>query len=172
MERVTSPLVAATTSVEETRRLAGALAPVCGPGDVVLLAGDLGAGKTAFAQGFGAGLGIVESITSPTFTLVRQYPVAGRAVRTLLHADVYRLGHLHEIVDLGLPELVEDGGVALIEWGDVAEPVLGVGSLTIRLAMDGDDDRRRTFTVDPAGGTWAARWDALASALSPWLVAA
>ena len=172
MERVTSPLVAVTASVGETRRLAGALAPVCTPGDVILLAGDLGAGKTAFAQGFGAGLGIVESITSPTFTLVRQYPVTGHAVRTLLHADVYRLGHLREIVDLGLPELVEDGGVALVEWGDVAEPVLGEGSLTVRLVPDGDDDQRRTVTVDPAGGTWPARWDALASVLSPWLVAA
>ncbi len=125
---------ACTTAVEGTRSLAGAVAGLCVPGDIVLLAGDLGAGKTAFAQGFGAALGVDEPITSPTFALVRQYPAAGGPIRTLLHADVYRLDHLQEIVDLGLGELVEDGGVAVVEWGDVAEPVLGAGSLTVRIA--------------------------------------
>ena len=131
-------LVLVTGSADQTRQLAGAVAHACVPGDVVLLAGDLGAGKTTFAQGFGAALGITESITSPTFVLVRQYPVLKEgAVRVLLHADVYRLDSLHEIVELGLGELVEDGGVALVEWGDAAEPVLGSGALAIRLDMAG-----------------------------------
>jgi tRNA threonylcarbamoyladenosine biosynthesis protein TsaE len=103
-------LILATTGADQTRSLARAMAHLCVPGDIVLLAGDLGAGKTTFAQGFGAGLGIDEVITSPTFTLVRQYPVeratgpdgARAGIRTLLHADVYRLDHLAEIADLGL----------------------------------------------------------------------
>ena len=101
------------------------------PGTWCCWPGTSGAGKTTFAQGFGAGLGVAEPITSPTFTLVRQYPLGRRATpapaHLLLHADVYRLDHLHEVVDLGLGELVEDGGVALVEWGDAAEPVLGDG---------------------------------------------
>jgi tRNA threonylcarbamoyladenosine biosynthesis protein TsaE len=163
------PLVLATGSADHTRRLAGAVAPHCVPGDVLLLAGDLGAGKTTFAQGFAAGLGITETVTSPTFVLVHQYPVLARGpVRVVLHADVYRLDHLHEIVDLGLGELVEDGGVALVEWGDVAEPVLGEGSLAVRLVADEADDERRTVTLVPSGSVWTSRWDAVADALAPW----
>lgn len=170
-------LVAATTGAEQTRALARALAPLCAPGDVLLLAGDLGAGKTTFAQGFGAGLGITEPMTSPTFTLVRQYPVGPRSagppeggVRTLLHADVYRLGNLQEIADLGLGEQVEDEGVALVEWGDVAEPVLGRGSLSVRLALADDDDYRRVITFTAPEGPWSERGAALRAALGQWLV--
>jgi tRNA threonylcarbamoyladenosine biosynthesis protein TsaE len=176
-------LMLATTSADQTRLLARAMAPLCVPGDVLLLAGDLGAGKTAFVQGFGAGLGITEVITSPTFTLVRQYRVDSRRpgasdvgcsrppVRTLLHADVYRLDHLHEIVDLGLGDLVEDGGVALVEWGDVAEPILGAGSLAVRLAVAGDHDHHRLITVSLSGGSWTGRWSALQRAVAQWRVA-
>jgi tRNA threonylcarbamoyladenosine biosynthesis protein TsaE len=180
----TEPLVLHTSSPEETRALAGAVAGICAPGDVLLLAGGLGAGKTTFAQGFGAALGITEPVTSPTFTLVRQYPVPGTdgtgdatTVRTLLHADVWRLEHLHEIVDLGLGELVEDGAVALIEWGDAAEPVLGSDALAVDLAAsadDGDggdpagDDDRRSLHLAPLGPRWLLRWDALSRALTPW----
>lgn len=165
-------LVLGTSGAGQTRALARALAPQCVPGDVLLLAGDLGAGKTTFAQGFGAGLGIDEPITSPTFTLVRQYavPAGPFAVRTLFHADVYRLDHLQEIVDLGLGELVEDGGMALVEWGDVAEPVLGDGSLEVRLdAVPGDEDRR-TISIAARGASWSERFAALEVALAPWRV--
>jgi len=166
---VTRPLTLTTASADETRDLAGALAEHCRPGDLVLLAGDLGAGKTTFAQGFGRALGIADPITSPTFTLLRQYPVeAGPAgVRTMLHADVYRLDGLREIEDLGLSELLEDAGVALVEWGDVAGPALGEGALAVRLAPGGDDDRR-TVTVSDEGGAWADRWAILTEALTPW----
>jgi tRNA threonylcarbamoyladenosine biosynthesis protein TsaE len=178
---VTGPeaIVATTTGAEETRALAGAIARLCEPGDVLLLAGDLGSGKTTFAQGFGRGLGVTESITSPTFALVRQYRVgrggdapAGAALKTLLHADVYRLDHLAEIADLGLGELVEEGAVALVEWGDVAEPVLGHGSLSLRLdAGPGEPDDRRTVTILWSGPRWADRWERLSEALTPWAVA-
>jgi len=167
---VSPTLVLATSSARATRDLAAAVAACCAPGDVLLLSGDLGAGKTTFAQGFGRALGIDEPVTSPTFTLVRQYEVAPgpSGVRTLLHADVYRLDRLAEIADLGLGQLVEDGGVALVEWGDAAEPVLGDGALALTLAADPDDDDRRRVTVSADGPAWAGRWDALAGALAPW----
>jgi tRNA threonylcarbamoyladenosine biosynthesis protein TsaE len=162
-------LVLVTTGADHTRHLAGALARLCRPGDVVLLAGDLGAGKTTFAQGFGAALGITEPITSPTFVLVRQYPVdGGTPVKVLVPADVYRLDHLREIVDLGLGELVEDAGVALVEWGDAAEPVMGTGALAVRLEAAGGQDDHRAITVSPVDGAWAGRWDGLVEALRPW----
>ncbi len=171
-------LVLATVSADQTRELAGALARLCEPGDVILLAGDLGAGKTTFAQGFGAALGITDPITSPTFILVRQYPLdGGDGLRVLLHADVYRLDHLHEIVDLGLGQLVDDGGVALVEWGDAAAPVLGSGALHVRLdadlGTDGDGEDRRLIRVDPVDPTdeaWKRRWGALAGLLARWAV--
>jgi len=165
------PITARTADAESTRAVAAAVAGCCGPGDVLLLVGDLGAGKTTFAQGFGRALGIDEAITSPTFTLVRQYPVTagpGRTVECLIHADVYRLDHLQEITDLGIGELVEDGGVALVEWGDAAAPVLGDGALTVRLAADDDDPQRRTVRIAAAGGGWGPRWADLADALVPW----
>jgi tRNA threonylcarbamoyladenosine biosynthesis protein TsaE len=180
-----APLVLRTASAEQTRCLAGSIAPLCVPGDVLLLAGDLGAGKTTFAQGFGAGLGVTEAITSPTFTLVRQYTVdrqpadrSGRTepgsngrsgVRTLLHADVYRLDRLQEIVDLGLGELVEDGGVAVVEWGDAAAPVLGEGALAVDLVTADDADDHRVVWVRSTGTTWSSRWGALQAGLAPWL---
>jgi tRNA threonylcarbamoyladenosine biosynthesis protein TsaE len=165
---VPAPLVFRSVHPDRTRALAAELAKWCAPGDVLLLSGDLGAGKTTFAQGFGSGLGVAEPVTSPTFTLVRQYPVGGNGpVRTLLHADVWRLDHLHEIVDLGLGELVEDGAVALVEWGDAAEPVLGADALGVDLAAGGDDEER-IITLRPAGARWTARWEALSGSLARW----
>ena len=172
---MTAPLVLATDSAGATRELAAALAPVCGPGDVLLLSGDLGAGKTTFAQGFGAALGIDEPVTSPTFTLVRQYEVTpGPAgVRTLLHADVYRLEHLGEIADLGLGQLVEDGGVALVEWGDAAEPVLGAGALSL---LPGGRPRRRGPSLGHRVGSRLRLGRPVgpcsAAAVAPWRVPA
>ncbi len=162
------------TGVAETRAIAAIVAASARGGDIVLLAGDLGAGKTAFAQGFGAALGIDEPVTSPTFTLVRTYPVpSGHGeVRSFLHADVYRLDHLNEIVDLGLGQLVEDGGVALVEWGDLAAPVLGDDALLVRLVADEDDDQVRRLVVGAEGTRWEQRWSDLAASLAPWHVGA
>lgn len=160
-------LVARTSSVGETQDLAGALAGLAQPGDLVVLAGDLGAGKTAFVQGFGRGLGVTEPITSPTFTLAQQYE--GRL--TVHHLDVYRLDQLAEVAELGLSELLDDGGVVLIEWGDAILPVLPNDYLEVRLvygsAPDAADDDRRIVlrTVGPA---WARRQVSLLHAVSPW----
>ncbi len=75
---------------------------------------------------------MTDPVTSPTFTLVRAYPCAAGAVRTLLHADLYRLDRLSDVVDLGIAEMVEDDSVAVVEWGDVAASVFGPDVLTVR----------------------------------------
>ena len=152
-----------TTSVEDTRSLGSALAELARPGDVLVLAGDLGTGKTAFAQGFAAGLGVLEQVTSPTFILARSYE--GRL--RLHHLDVYRLDHLQEAEDLGLAELVDDRGVTLIEWGDVIAPTLPPEHLEVRLAYGaGSDDRMVRMAA--AGRSWGARADALRRLLGRW----
>ena len=153
---------AATKSAEDTREMAGQVATLAKPGDIILLAGELGTGKTAFAQGFGRALGVDEPIVSPTFTLVRTYP--GRV--PLVHVDIYRLDHLQEVVDLGLHEMLE-GNVTLVEWGDMAAPSLPADFLAVRIEYgEGDDDRRFSFRI--VGPSWSPRQAALKAALSRW----
>jgi tRNA threonylcarbamoyladenosine biosynthesis protein TsaE len=155
---------ATTKSVDDTRSLAAELAPLLQAGDLRVLAGELGAGKTAFVQGLGRGLGVTEPITSPAFVLVRSYP--GRL--TLTHLDVYRLDQMQELVDLGIGEVLDEGGVSAIEWGDVVTPALPADLLEIRLAPGaGDDDRNLTF--EAVGPSWAARKGVLESALARWI---
>jgi tRNA threonylcarbamoyladenosine biosynthesis protein TsaE len=162
--RASSELTARTTSADETRALAAALSDLARPGDLVVLAGDLGAGKTAFAQGFGWGLEVSEPITSPTFTLAQQYD--GRMV--VHHLDVYRLDQLNEVADLGLSELLDDGGVVLIEWGDAILPLLPNEYLEVRLTFgEGDDDR--SIALRPVGRSWALRQVSLLRAVGPWV---
>lgn len=154
---------ARTKSVDDTRDLAAAVAGIVRPGDLLLLAGDLGSGKTAWVQGFGRALGCDERITSPTFTLVNHYP----ARIPILHADVYRLDHLQEVVDLGLIELLDEGAVAVIEWGDLAEPALPADYLSLQLGFTEADDERR-FAVHTVGPSWHERDRDLTSALARW----
>lgn len=155
---------ARTSSVDETRDLAAALAELARAGDLLLLAGDLGAGKTAFAQGFGRGLGIDDPITSPTFTLANEYQ--GPRLR-MHHLDVYRMESLEEVLDVGLPELLDDEAVVLVEWGDAIAPAVPADYLEIRLTLgDGDDDR--TVELRAIGPSWSTRSKALATVLSKW----
>lgn len=159
-------LAAETCSVDETRGLAAALADLARPGDLVLLAGDLGAGKTAFAQGFGRGLGVTEQITSPTFTLAQEYE--GRL--RMHHLDVYRIEQLADVAGLGLAELLDDGGVVLIEWGDAILPALPSDFLEVRLTFGaGDDDRH--VTLRAVGPSWSGRTRVLTEAVGPYAVA-
>lgn len=156
-------VVATTTSVDQTRELAAAVSSLARPGDVLVLAGDLGAGKTAFVQGFGRGLGVPDRITSPTFTLVHVYE--GRL--PVYHLDVYRLEQLSEALDLGLAEMLDEGGVVLVEWGDAILPVLPHDYLEVRITFGpGDDDRYLAFQA--VGPAWAPRADAVAGVASPW----
>lgn len=158
------PLLATTASVDETRELGEALAALARPGDIIVLAGDLGAGKTAFVQGFGRGLGVVQRITSPTFTLVHVYEDGRLPVH---HLDVYRLDQLSEALDLGLAEMLDEGGVMLIEWGDAITPVLPHDYLEVRITFGaGDDDRQ--LALRAVGPRWAGRGDALLATLEPW----
>lgn len=152
-----------TNGADQTRALAASLAEVARPGDVVLLAGELGAGKTAFAQGFAAGLGVKEPVTSPTFTLVRTY--TGRL--RLNHVDVYRLEHLQEALDLGLAEMVDDDAVTLVEWGDAVAPAVSPEFLEVSLAY-GDGDDRRTVALRLVGRRWSARARLVDTALCGW----
>lgn len=129
-----------TRSADATREAGEAFAKVLRPGDVVLLVGRLGAGKTTFVQGVAKGLGVNERVTSPTFVMVRQHQCAPETgIKTLHHADVYRTESLGEISDLDLGELVEESAVALVEWGDLAAPIFGSDVLRVAFAVEGDE---------------------------------
>ncbi len=157
-------LVARTSAADATRALARTLAGSARPGDLIVLAGEMGAGKTAFAQGFAEGLGVTERVTSPTFTIVREYT---GDVLALHHLDVYRLDQLREVLELGVAEMLDEDAVMLVEWGDAVLPALGDTYLEVRITFgEGDDDRRLAFTA--RGGRWQARRRALAELLVPW----
>jgi len=139
-------------SVEETRALGEELGRgVLRAGDVVVLSGELGTGKTALAQGVGRGLGVDGPVVSPTFTLVREYE--GRI--RLCHVDVYRLERIQEFHELGIEEQLEDS-VTLIEWGEVAGSALPPDRLEVRLtAGAGPDERIIELVVQ--GESWRQR---------------
>lgn len=145
-------------SLVDTHAIAAAVAGLARSGDLVVLAGEMGAGKTAFAQGFGAALGVTEPITSPTFTLVHTYDTPGRV--TLHHADVYRLSSYHEVADLAIAELLEADGIVLVEWGDVIGTSLG-DHLVVELAHDPSDESARLIALRAVGRVWATRWERL-----------
>ncbi len=151
-------------SLATTHAIAAALAGLVRAGDVIVLAGEMGAGKTAFAQGFGAALGVTDHMTSPTYNLVHSHP-AGRL--TLHHADLYRLTTQHEVADLALAELAEADGVLLVEWGDVLGGALGE-HLLVRLDAVDDDEDARELVLSALGRAWATRWDELCRAVEAW----
>lgn len=157
-------------SVEETHEIAAAIAGLVRARDMVILSGGMGAGKTAFTVGFARALGVSadEHVSSPTFTLVHTYS-SGRI--PMHHADLYRLGSVGEVADLGLREQVDMGAVALVEWGDVAKEVLG-DCLHIHSENDLENDDVRNITVSVNGHAWDTRWDRLKDSLRRWMVPA
>lgn len=155
-------LYAAT--LQDTADIARVLAGFLRSGDVVVLAGEMGAGKTAFAQAVAKALGVTEAVTSPTFNLVHSY--GGEAI-TVHHADLYRLSHTDEIEDLALDELARSG-VVLVEWGDVGDDIIG-DHLEVRIAI-GEVEGSRDFSLRPVGRRWDIRWEKLRSALSAFVV--
>lgn len=164
---VAAEAVVRSGAPEETERVAAALVPLLRSGDVVLLSGDLGAGKTVFTRGLARAAGVSQAVTSPTFTLIHSYPTA--IGLDLLHADVYRLETTREIADLGLAELVEEDAFALVEWGERAAGALGPDHLTVTLtvlepAEEGGAGERR-IAVRPVGPSWAERWAQVEGAL-------
>lgn len=134
----------------DTQALAARLAPHVGPGDVIVLAGGLGAGKTLFTGGMATGLGVEEQVISPSFVLMREYK---SGFVPLFHVDVYRLGSINEFDDLDVYELAKDG-VLVIEWGDAVEPALPADHL--RVEFEVMDDGSRLIRLVP-NGTWSGR---------------
>lgn len=134
--------VALSHSEDDTERIGHQLAAGLEPGAVILLHGDLGAGKTAFVRGLAAGLGVpVEEVSSPTFTLVQEYH--GRL--RLYHVDLYRIATAAEAEDLGLDDLAE-GGVVAIEWAEKLART-PPGAIDVRIEDLGGDDRRVTLVL-------------------------
>ena len=145
-----------TKSVEETKKFGAELAGIARAGDLILLCGDLGAGKTSFTQGFGLALGVTSPITSPTFTLANCYE--GNLI--INHLDVYRLTHIEETRDLGLHELVDDHSVTLIEWGDVIIGALPGAYIEIRFNL-GETSDDRDINIQFSGSDWDDRLEAI-----------
>ncbi|MFI0792410.1 tRNA (adenosine(37)-N6)-threonylcarbamoyltransferase complex ATPase subunit type 1 TsaE [Micromonospora rubida] len=153
-------VVVTLSTVEDTHAFGRRLAGVLRAGDLLLLTGPLGAGKTALTQGIGAGLGVRGNITSPTFVIARVHrpdPARGGVV-ALVHADAYRLGDAAdpraEIDDLDLDASVDDS-VTVVEWGEGLVEQLVDAHLRVRI--DRLDDDTRTIELDPVGGDWPAR---------------
>ena len=146
---------------EDTRALGRALANVLRAGDLVVLTGPLGAGKTALAQGIGAGLAVRGAVTSPTFVIARVHPPdrerGGRL--PLVHVDAYRLGGLAEVDDLDLDADLGES-VTLVEWGEGLVERLVDAHLEVRIARDDATELRRAELV-PHGGDWAERLGAV-----------
>jgi tRNA threonylcarbamoyladenosine biosynthesis protein TsaE len=144
------PLSFISGSPEETLQFGRMLGGLARPGDVYLLFGQLGAGKTCLTQGIARGLGSNEYATSPTFVLMRE--IAGRL--NLYHIDFYRLDNLEEIADLGLDDYFYGDGVCVVEWSEKAAGLLPTEHLEIRITYLGETERR--FTVTPSGTRYQA----------------
>ena len=132
-------LTLSTQSADETEALGRALAALLPVGALVALRGELGAGKTCFVRGVVSAYGKPEAVSSPTFTLVNEYP--GKIL--VRHLDLYRLGGLEEIIDLGFEELFDPReGIALVEWAEKAECLLPGRRVDVRLDHVYEDERR------------------------------
>lgn len=133
----------------DTRAVGRRLASLLRAGDVVLLAGDLGAGKTVFAGGIGEGLGLDDPVVSPTFVLARRY----QGLMPMVHVDLYRVGSSSEVDDLDLDTEASDA-VLVVEWGQAAEQSFGDDHLLVRLMVD--TGGQRTLELVPRG-SWKDR---------------
>ena len=162
-------------TAEETRLIGERLAPMLGAGDLVLLSGELGAGKTTFTQGLGAGLRVRGPVTSPTFVISRVHPSL-EAGPPLVHVDAYRLGEVAELDDLDLDTSLAEA-VTVVEWGEGMAEGLGEDRLEVTITRDTRDTREdtggggspedaevRRLRFVPVGARWQAA--ALASVLT------
>ena len=122
-----------TFSAEETYKIGEQMGRKAKAGDVICLIGDLGVGKTVFTQGFAAGLGITEPVSSPTFTIVQTYD-EGRI--PFYHFDVYRIGDEDEMFDIGFDEYVDGDGVCLIEWAELIKGIIPENAVSIKITKD------------------------------------
>jgi tRNA threonylcarbamoyladenosine biosynthesis protein TsaE len=149
----------------DTRELGRRLAHLLRAGDLVILDGPLGAGKTVLAQGIGDGLGVLGDVTSPTFVIARVHrpdPSRGRAL-PLVHVDAYRLRGLAEVDDLDLDTGLDEA-VTVVEWGEGKVERLSDARLTVRLSRHEDDTR--TAVVSGIGDDWPDRLQELDAVLA------
>ena len=165
-------LAVRTRSAGETTSLGSRIGALLRPGEVLLLVGDLGTGKTTFVQGLAAGLDIATRPRSPTFTMVHTYD-GGKY--PLVHVDLYRLDTSNEVLSLGLEELFEPPAVAVVEWGEKATPIVGDHYLELDFAWEpggsgvsaGDGDDVRNIRFLPVG-RWQSRMAELSDAVRAW----
>ena len=130
-----------TNSPEETEKIGAALANILQPGMVLAYRGDLGAGKTAFTRGLARGLGYLEPVTSPTYTIVNEY-LGGRL--PLFHFDMYRLGSAADLWDIGWEDYLARGGICAVEWSENVEEAME-GAISVTIEKLGEDARRITI---------------------------
>jgi tRNA threonylcarbamoyladenosine biosynthesis protein TsaE len=144
------------TTVDDTRAFGRRLAAMLRPGDLLILDGPLGAGKTALVQGIGAGLGVRGDVTSPTFVIARVHrPDPDRGGRVpLVHVDAYRLGSMSEVDDLDLDASLDES-VTVVEWGEGKVEQLAEAHL--RVCIDRRDDDARLVDLVAFGGDWPTR---------------
>jgi len=147
-----------TEGVEQTKAFGQRLARQLTAGDVLLLRGELGAGKSELTRGLAVGLGVTGYVTSPSFTILQVHD-EGRL--PLYHFDWYRLNGAEELYELSLDEYLYDRGVAVVEWPDRAPEAIPERCLAIDIETIGDTGRR--FTLTPVGGFRELNWTALAS---------
>ena len=135
-----------TESVEETSRIGEQMGRLLSKGNIVCLSGDLGAGKTAFAQGIAKGMGVKDYVTSPTYTIINEYE--GRL--PLYHFDVYRLNDVSEMYELGYEEYFFGDGVVVLEWADVVRDIVPGERLWITI-LNTKGDNSREIIMEPTG---------------------
>ncbi len=150
-----------SSSVEDTIELGARIARVLLPGDVLVLCGDLGAGKTHFAKGVAQGLGVTDEVTSPTFNILRQHrgkpgyddPAGGfdgmQETPTLAHWDLYRLDDPDQLEDVDFFGILESSAISLVEWGDKFEEELSDDYLRVNIAINGE--QLRQISIDGVG---------------------
>ena len=149
-------------SQEQTQRLGTRLGELAQPGDVILLTGNLGSGKTCLTQGIAWGLGVKEYAFSPSFVIIREYH--GRLI--LYHIDFYRLDRIEEIADLGLDEYLYGKGVCVVEWAEKGIAVLPEEHLLINLSYISDTER--SISLEPEGHRYVNLLKILNSDMKKW----
>jgi tRNA threonylcarbamoyladenosine biosynthesis protein TsaE len=137
-----------TNNENETVREGEKLGRKVKPGAVIALYGDLGAGKTAFTRGLAAGLGIKMNVTSPTFTIVNEYPGG----TPLYHFDMYRLENENELFDIGWDDYLDRGGVCAVEWSEKVPGVFPKDTITVKIKKLGDNSRSLEITTKGGEG--------------------
>ena len=130
-----------TSTPQQTEAVGAALAKQLQPGDVIAYVGGLGAGKTAFTRGLARGLGVTDSVTSPTYTIVNEY-LSGKM--PLFHFDMYRLGSADDLFDIGWEDYLERGGVCAVEWSENVTEAME-NAIWVRIARISDEKRRITI---------------------------